>query len=768
MAAHDRTPLIEAFATLVHADADTKDPLRTFLPFWLHGRALNPDVVVVLGPRGAGKTALFKLATDPRTSGRMRAFFERETIPDAIWFDAFSQDAQDAPGIPPHPEVGTLEAFGDSASDIALRAFWVAHLLRRLRTQVPDLEPLPPALESIVAAPINELAAWVPSAETSLGALFTALDGLEQELRGRGILVVALYDHLDRVAQFVPEVRRRYVRALLSLWLSLSSRYKQIRGKVFLRDDLFDAGELAFADATKLNSRSVSLTWDAEALFQIVARHVANVPDAFQAERARRLLAEVKDLEFRDRGEFGWVPGDMRGRVYKAFVARVAGVGIGQGVIRMPTVDWILDRLKDTQGRITPRAMLWFFGFAAEHAKTRRPGRSQALFSAPDLVASLKRTSKERANEILEEYGLVARLENLRGKEIPLTRDEVITALGKRRSIEPEGIPEQGEPVLREMVRIGVLREAEDGRIDVPDIYRYGFDITPDYATAWKDLLRGDEQAARAQFVREAPLFGDILRGLDIRWHSLVQEEIERGDYEAARTKCERAMAAAQSARDLQAELTLWKQLGHISGTYTNDYMRAKDEYAHALEIARRLHDSVQEGWTSLFVAFNALSSGELGEAMGVFAGALSGFKDLDDAEGLWFAYIGMSRVYRASGMLDGGMQACVEGLRIAIRARLPSREQNAWREISAIAEQTGRVDAAILSMAVAAHLNQRVGDQANVDLTAYIDDLGLRAGLTPTRVAALRQEALDAYARDKGHSLLVAAFPEVTIPPFD
>ena len=34
-----------------------------------------------------------------------------------------------------------------------------------------------------------------------------------------------------------------------------------------------------------------------------------------------------------------------------------------------------------------------------------------------------------------------------------------------------------GEQVLRTLIELGVMSERSDGRIDVPDIYRYGFGI---------------------------------------------------------------------------------------------------------------------------------------------------------------------------------------------------------------------------------------------------------------------------------------------------
>ena len=46
-------------------------------------------------------------------------------------------------------------------------------------------------------------------------------------------------------------------------------------------------------------------------------------------------------------------------------------------------------------------------------------------------------------------------------------------AIGKNR----DGFGDDGERALEELVQLGVLRIRDDGRIDVPDLYRYGYGI---------------------------------------------------------------------------------------------------------------------------------------------------------------------------------------------------------------------------------------------------------------------------------------------------
>jgi hypothetical protein len=52
-----------------------------------------------------------------------------------------------------------------------------------------------------------------------------------------------------------------------------------------------------------------------------------------------------------------------------------------------------------------------------------------------------------------------------------------VRTLSQETSI-PDELGTDGDEVLRVLVELGVMSERPDGRIDVPDIYRYGFGIS--------------------------------------------------------------------------------------------------------------------------------------------------------------------------------------------------------------------------------------------------------------------------------------------------
>ncbi len=89
MTGPERKALLQHMAALA-TDADAVDlPSRVFLPLDSHRLALRPEIVVVEGSRGAGKTALFHLLN--HLGNEIGAFFQDRSIPAARWVDAYSE-----------------------------------------------------------------------------------------------------------------------------------------------------------------------------------------------------------------------------------------------------------------------------------------------------------------------------------------------------------------------------------------------------------------------------------------------------------------------------------------------------------------------------------------------------------------------------------------------------------------------------------------------------------------------------------------------------
>ena len=190
----ERLPLLERMAHLTHEEAENvTSHARTFLPLPSHQLALRPEIVVVRGGRGAGKSALFQLLKELGPS--VQKLFQDERIADASWVHSFSDEGT------AHPSVMTLDSLATKHSaDPSLRAFWLTHLLECIaKAKVISPLELPEGFSAHVMAFATEPERWISWAERNVGPISASLDGVERALGNRTLF--ATYDHLDRLGQ---------------------------------------------------------------------------------------------------------------------------------------------------------------------------------------------------------------------------------------------------------------------------------------------------------------------------------------------------------------------------------------------------------------------------------------------------------------------------------------------------------------------------------------------------------------------------------------
>lgn len=467
--------LLEAMANL--GMAPPGDP-KTFLMPRAIKRILDPSVIVVLGPRGSGKSALATYLTQnpmDEEANRARAKAHGWSGHD-LFVDAFSQRGAE------HADVSVLDPFVPSVSEESLRDYWLVWLvLQVFRPFVDAYFKLHPeqADEAQMVREVLTRGRQDPSVllanmrSVSRGQMLGVLDSSEEAIARspHPILVHAVYDDLDMVGAFPtlsdPATRTRFIRALLGLWSSFSTRYKHIRAKIFLPTDLFDIRSFDTLDVSKLMARAERLDWDIPSLYRLVLRHLGA-----QGEDVRSWLSSF-GVSFRDEGDEGWMPEEPSEQVIKAWLTATLRAVVAVNGTRSAAPQWIMNRLCDGNGRVAPRSLLRFFRESALIA-LRRPPRSTRghLLAVEDAVDAIREVGGGRIDEIREVYEWVDRLLMLKGQVMPRPRSEVEALLEKdARDAPKETRPRDGRTVTTELIRLGTLRELPGDRLDVPDLF---------------------------------------------------------------------------------------------------------------------------------------------------------------------------------------------------------------------------------------------------------------------------------------------------------
>lgn len=446
---------------------------RTFWPVAEHLRAFDPDVVLVVGPRGAGKTELFRAVIGQRLLGKVSTRVPAVRLPpldDTEWLSGYSSQGT---GFPSEPQ---LRAFlhGEPPSDDLFLDLWLAYLVRTLKNELP-----PGALDALQSPQGGNVAEVLNAYRQNVTRALLALDALDARLAEANRFVFVGYDELDTLARNDPHATRRIVRGLVALWAGHSRRWQRLRGKIFLRTDLYEEARTAGgADFAKLAANRVDMTWSDLNLLGMLVRRLAN------SGAALRDYCSTK-IQIEDAGELGVFPTIRKTDDARSLVERMVGVYMGAGIKKGLAFRWVLEHVRDGRGHALPRPLVRLFEAAADIQKQQNTHpRWPRLLEPQSLRRALDKVSEEHVGSALDEWPWLAslkdRLRELR--EVPWERREIDRHLDRRfgeswgdGDVRPPA--DSGRDLVDYLVEVGVFRARADGRIDAPDLFLAGLGL---------------------------------------------------------------------------------------------------------------------------------------------------------------------------------------------------------------------------------------------------------------------------------------------------
>lgn len=472
------TGLRDALASLpdILAQENLKPPpLRQVYVPGSHYKALSLDSTLVVGMRGAGKSVWTAVLLTDVHRKFVASLTRNEALGRAEVRLGFGLD-ESGQYFPNATEIAAM--LRDMTDPIAI---WKTIVIRHAVESLGGSNQLP-------GGSWKERCAWVTRnpelAEQLLADCDTKLDD-----NGRVLLV--LFDAMDRLATDWASVRGLIMGAL-RFALSCRAR-KAIRLKFFLRPDMEEDSEIwRFPDSSKLRHSKVELTWRPTELYCLILTHLAN-HDAC-GEAFRNAVSRMVDVRWIEQEGVFPVPQDLANNEAKLrpIIEAIAGEWMGRDKKRGFAYTWVPLHLADALGRVSPRSFLLAFKHAALLT-------AEAQASAPTplhymgIQGGVAQASSIRIQEIKEEYPWVEPLlEAARNLFVPCEATDfrsrwTTAALGLVRSSSEKLPPRrfttdpvrEGQPdaLIDDLIELAVLYRTEDGRLNMPDIFRVGFGI---------------------------------------------------------------------------------------------------------------------------------------------------------------------------------------------------------------------------------------------------------------------------------------------------
>ena len=491
MSAYNKQILLESIVNIApgsgtaEQESDDDDKfLKNFLPIPDYRHVLDPNILLVLGGRGAGKTELFRLLAIPTGRESLVASLGVKSLPDlaqTTWIAGFGRTRKKEQRFP-IPE--TVEKEMANATNISWRSFWIGLVIRVLLQQEKfkfevflhdRIVRINPDLIRLLKEELSRLSMWKSMVDDHLEELNAVLDELDNQLTKSDDWLFVTYDELDLLVASYTALAMP-IRELLALWLDRSRRWDRIRPKIFLRVDLFRDNFLSFSDASKLKAHQTKLEWKHSWLYQLLVKRLANSSNEMQ-----EYLQEISGLIGESKTELG-LTASLSEELFEKIIERMIGKYMGANAKKGITYRWIPNHLQDAGGRIAPRSFLKLFSLAAQQRMDNISSITQntVLLQPSDLQGALMKTSEDRIQELQEEYPWLESLKtSLVDLTAPIQKDILLERVAATHWISAKQQPPVSTPegILQYLLQLGIVESRFDGRINMPEIYLYGFGV---------------------------------------------------------------------------------------------------------------------------------------------------------------------------------------------------------------------------------------------------------------------------------------------------
>lgn len=451
-----------------HRATEPPTPAEIYTPPH-HISALDPDNALVVGIRGVGKS-FWAGALGDRLARNVaaQAYPQLRLEKYAVSFGFTGSEGSQAPS----PE--TLQKYAVDAE--AAKLFWRVVVLRSLAQTLQ--QPFPARYSDAMAAFAD------PEVREE------QLRNLDAQLAAQGKRLLVVFDALDTLSTSWPQLRM-LTKALLEVTYAMRS-YRSLRLKLFLRPEQLDDPAIGFTDLSKLKAGKIDLSWERVDLYGLFFTRLANEPSSRQS--FLRLLTSQKIYPDEEEIIRLPIPVTRNKSIQDRIFVQIAGPYMGSDHRKGKTYTWLPAHLADGFKTVTPRSFLTALRRAAEVSDSS----DRRVLTIDGIKEGLRAASRVRVDQLKEEYKWIElALLPLAGLRVPCNEEEILTRwrtkriadLIERESIEkgylaPSEMIASGNDrrvtqlrergLLATLIKIGVLEARQDGRVNMPDIFRIG------------------------------------------------------------------------------------------------------------------------------------------------------------------------------------------------------------------------------------------------------------------------------------------------------
>ncbi|TAE37324.1 MAG: ParA family protein [Runella slithyformis] len=488
----DENELIKAMSKIIDSSAASENEFKTetdlvkkFYPRKDYRFIFDRSKFLILGEKGAGKTALYAVLTHNDYAKELAKYCETNT--QELQSTAWIKGLDDSEEFPSETNFKNLQ----DLTDTQLRNYWI--LLLGKEVAKSNSERLPISISDSLPK-LKTLAM-----DNSIGERIEEyLQDINNKLRQEGRYLSVIYDYLDRKLTDENNLRGRLVGALLSLWYEYHNRFSNIKTKIFLREDIYDREiPSGVTDKVKLDNFKQNIDWNQIQLLDMVWKRIIEQDETKSVIQ----FLQKNDCEIQRIDGLGYVP-LLNEDQHTKLLEKLFGKRMGSNNKAFP-YNWIEQHISDTHKHIQPRSILNLFGIGAKNQLLDNTQKN-TIIRPRNFEDAMADVSKNRVRDLVEEYPqLNAVFEKLRTKndKFPITEKALSQAI--QEIISTSNATMASDEVIDKLVGIGVLYEYKFNkkttgiRYHIPDLYLFGLGLSRKGPGAHKAMFDKNRKRSR-------------------------------------------------------------------------------------------------------------------------------------------------------------------------------------------------------------------------------------------------------------------------------
>lgn len=444
---------------------EEKDLINNFYPRKDYRYMFEPNKFLILGDKGTGKTALFSVLNHPNYARHLAEYcgVNSTLLQNSKWITAFDKNEL----FPSQSNFYQLRNY----TKIQITNYWLLLLVRSILLDFPDITD---QFKGISDCKLSELKNYAKD-ESITEQIEDFLTDLDSKLLKDGETLFFVYDYLDFSLSPEENMRGRYIGALISIWHDYHSRFRNIKSKIFLRNDIFNREVETETDKVKILNQAMVIEWNYDQLLNVVWKRLLS--NYKYSPELKSLFKEfVNYLDFKNVEYLGIIP-NLSEQENRKILEVLFGKYMGSNNKAFP-YNWIIYHTSDAKRKMYPRSILTLFSNTGK--KQLEDTREFKYPIRPyNMEISMDKVSQDRVIDLSEEYPSLRKIFkdlNTVVQNFPIADAELIEGLEKLGIEDPIG-------TIAILNEIGVIypykysSKKYGKRFHIPDLYLFGMDL---------------------------------------------------------------------------------------------------------------------------------------------------------------------------------------------------------------------------------------------------------------------------------------------------